>query len=73
MAGLTQIIIARNRLVKKKVPRLFLSSANNFDEKEDFLVHDFSFLLSDAHCPISLELNVQCHLKYRNKPVKRNA
>lgn len=56
---------------EKSTVDYFLSSSNNFDKIEDFQIHDFSSLFSDAHCPISLELNVQFHLQNRNKPVRK--
>ena len=36
----------------------FLSTVENFPVLENFTIHEFSELYSDAHCPLSICLNV---------------
>ena len=37
----------------------FLSTVENFSVLENFTIHEFSELYSDAHCPLSICLNVE--------------
>ena len=43
----------------------FLSSAHHFEFGSSFLISEFDSLYSDAHCPISLTINL-CPLKDDN-------
>ena len=49
-----------------------MSTANVFKEISHFQVHEFSSLLSDAHCPVSLTLSLDSMLKHSYKESHEN-
>lgn len=47
----------------------FLSTAYNFEYLHSFNVHDFDHLFSDAHCPLSVAINIR-DVKIESRKVK---